>query len=128
MIKTGIKMQIKQTLQDIKIDMVFPLVLLLVLNLVACINLECCIIVFLVLPVMVSSFYIYCAKKCQKTNFFLVYAVLSGLYLLGVFEFFVPLLELQPVENYIFISLIFISVFCFFKVNFLFIILFIIND
>lgn len=114
-----LKMQAKQLLQNVKLDMILPFVLLLVLNLVACINLECCIIVFLVLPVMIASFYIYCAKKCQKTDFFLAFAVSSGLYLLGIFEFFVPLLELLPSENFIFVSLIFISVFCFYKVSFM---------
>lgn len=52
-----------------------------------------------------------------RTNFFSIYAVSSGLYLLGLFEFFVPLLELLPQENFIFISLIFVSVFFFYKVS-----------
>lgn len=52
-----------------------------------------------------------------RTNFFLVFIVASALYLLGLFEFFVPLLELLPQENFIFISLIFVSVFCFYKVS-----------
>jgi len=66
---------------------------------------------------MVSSYYIYCAKQCARTNFFFVFAVSSGLYLLGLFEFFVPLLELLPQENFIFISLIFLSVFFFYKTH-----------
>lgn len=112
-----LRMQLKQFLQNIKIDSVLPILLILIVNLIAFINVECCIIVFLVLPVMVSSYYIYCAKKSARTHFFTVFAITSGLYLLGLFEFFVPLLELLPQENFIFISLIFISVSCFFKVR-----------
>lgn len=112
-----LRMQLKQLLQNIKIDSVLPIGLIFVVNFIAFINVECCIIVFLVLPVMVSSYYIYCAKKSARTHFFIVFAISSGLYLLGLFEFFVPLLELLPQENFIFISLIFISVSCFFKVS-----------
>lgn len=108
-------MQLKQFFQNTKIESVLPIILIVVVNLVAFLNMECCIIVFLVLPVVVSSYYIYCAKKSARTNFFCVFAISSGIYLLGLFEFFVPLLELLPQENFVFISLIFISVSCFYK-------------
>ena len=111
-----LKMQLKQFLQNTKIDSVLPIAMIVAVNLIAFINMECCIIVFLVLPVVVSSYYIYCAKKSARTNFFCVFAICSGIYLLGLFEFFVPLLELLPQENFIFISLTFVSVSCFYKV------------
>lgn len=61
-----------------------------------------------------------------RTNFFLVFGIASGLYLLGLFEFFVPLLELLPEENFIFICFIFVAVFCFYKVSLEFDLIFII--
>jgi len=108
-------MQLKQFLQNTKFDSVIPIALIVAVNFIAFINVECCIIVFLVLPVVVSSYYIYCAKKSARTNFFCVFAISSGIYLLGLFEFFVPLLELLPQENFVFISLIFVAVSCFYK-------------
>lgn len=110
-----LKMQLKQFLH-IKIDSVLPILIIVAVNLIGFLNVECCIIVFLVLPVAVSSYYIYCAKKSARTNFFCVFAIASGIYLLGLFEFFVPLLELLPQENFVFISLSFIAVSCFYKV------------
>lgn len=52
-----------------------------------------------------------------RTKFFVVFAITSGGFLLGLFEFFVPLLELLPQENFIFISLTFLSVLLFYKVS-----------
>jgi palmitoyltransferase len=47
-----------------------------------------------------------------------IFTIASGLYLLGLFEFFVvPLLELLPQENIVFITLIFISIIFFYKVS-----------
>lgn len=53
-------------LQSFPIGIISPILLILVVNLIAFLNLECCIIVFLVLPVILSSYYIYCAKKCER--------------------------------------------------------------
>lgn len=60
-----LSMQFTQLLQT-KIDSLVAVVLIVVVNLVAFVNVECCIMVFLVLPVMLSSYYIYCAKKCAR--------------------------------------------------------------
>jgi hypothetical protein len=43
-----------------------PIFLILFANLIALSGLEVCVIVFLVLPVVLSSFYIYCAKKNSR--------------------------------------------------------------
>lgn len=61
-----LRMLLKQILQKARVDTVAPIVLLFIVNLVAFLNEECCIMVFLVLPVALSSFYIYCAKKCAR--------------------------------------------------------------
>lgn len=61
-----LKMQLKQFFQNTKIDSILPVALIALVNLLAFINLECCIIVFLVLPVGLSSYYIYCAKKSAR--------------------------------------------------------------
>lgn len=131
---TWLKMHLKQLYQNTDLDSLVPIALILLVNLVAFVNIECCIIVFLVLPVVLSSYYIYCAKKSARyattnsafpylivlpfrTNFFFVFAISSGFYLLGLFEFFVPLLELLPQENFVFIALIFTSVSFFYKVK-----------
>lgn len=62
-----LKMKLTQLLRT-KIDSLVAVVLIVVANLIAFLNVECCIIVFLVLPVMISSYYIYCAKKCARSD------------------------------------------------------------
>lgn len=99
-----------------KIECLSPIILILLLNLIASFNIESCIIIFLLLPVALSSIYIYCAKKCGRTNFFFAFGISSGCYLLILFEFFVPLLELLPQENFIFILLISLALFFFIRV------------
>lgn len=61
-----LRMQLKQLIKSARIDCFTPFVLLFVMNLIAFLNMECCIMVFLVLPVMLSCFYIYSAKKCAR--------------------------------------------------------------
>lgn len=122
-------------MKNTKFDALVPVLLIAVVNSIAVQNVEFCIMIFVALPAMVASYYIYCAKKCAKlvaqnsvdgatnsalssrTNFFVIFAICSSLYLLGLFEFFVPLLELLPQENFVFIVLIFVSVFLFYKVS-----------
>jgi len=53
-------------LKGSKVELIVPLILLLVLNLIAVINLECCIIAFLVFPVIIASSYIWFAKKYSR--------------------------------------------------------------
>jgi hypothetical protein len=52
-----------------------------------------------------------------RTKTFIVFIILSGIYLLCLFEFYVPLLELLPQENFVFITLLFITIFFFYKVS-----------
>lgn len=66
-----LSMQFTQLLQT-KIDSLVAVVLIVVVNLIAFLNVECCIMVFLVLPVMLSSYYIYCAKKCARSAFIFI--------------------------------------------------------
>ncbi|CRL08620.1 CLUMA_CG021282, isoform A [Clunio marinus] len=65
------KTHFKIFLSFINFDTLVPIILILLVNTIAFLNVECCIIVFLVLPVALSSYYIYCAKKNARTNFFL---------------------------------------------------------
>ena len=132
-----VKMQLKQIFQNIKIDSVLPILLIIVINLIAFNSFECCTLVFLGLLFAMPFIYYYCAKKssrfvvikffCEvdqkflnflsRTNFFFVFGVSSGIYLLVLFEFFVPLLELLPQENIVFITLTFVSVYFFYRVS-----------
>ncbi|KAL7023698.1 hypothetical protein ACKWTF_012743 [Chironomus riparius] len=102
-------------LKGSKIELIVPLILLLVLNLIAIINLECCIISFLVFPVIIAACYIWFAKKHSRTNIFLALSVISCIYIVFIFEFTLPLLELLPQENFIFVTFIFLTVYFFYK-------------
>lgn len=52
-----------------------------------------------------------------RTNIFLALSVISGIYIVFIFEFTLPLLELLPQENFIFVTFIFLTVFFFYKVS-----------
>ncbi|KAG5671469.1 hypothetical protein PVAND_001664 [Polypedilum vanderplanki] len=98
-----------------KFDVLLPLIFILATNFIAIVSLEFCIMIFLVFPVAITSFYIYCAKKSSRTNVFFIFSLLSAIYFICLFEFFVPLLELLPQENFVFVSLITLTVIFFFK-------------
>lgn len=66
-----------------------------------------------ILPTYDFFFYVIC-----RTKFFCLWFCYSAAYLLVIFECFVPLLELLPQENFAFITLIAITLFCFVKVSF----------
>lgn len=53
----------------------------------------------------------------SRTRFFNIWLSFSALFLLCLFEFTVPLLELLPEENFLFIVLLFSTVYCFYKTN-----------
>lgn len=102
-------------LKKTKYDIILPLTFIAVTNMMAILSLECCIMIFLAFPVVISSTYIYCAKKAAKTNMFFIFFLLSAFYLICLFEFFVPLLELLPQENFIFVLTSSLTFIFFFK-------------
>lgn len=53
--------------------------------------------------------------NCFRTKFFLLWAICSKLYLWILFEVTVPLVELLPQENVLFIILYTVSIYCFYK-------------
>lgn len=54
-----------------------------------------------------------------KTKFFLNWSIFSAIYLWILFEATVPLLELLPEENFLFITTMFGAILCFYKVRYM---------
>lgn len=61
-----LRMYIKQKLKGVGVDAVMPIPLLALVNLIASWNFECWVITFLVLPIVVFTYYLHCAKTCAR--------------------------------------------------------------
>lgn len=59
-------MHIKQALKGVGFDAILPIPLIALVNLIACNNFECWVITFLVLPIVVFTYYLHCAKTCAR--------------------------------------------------------------
>jgi palmitoyltransferase len=98
-------------------EIVAPIVILVLCHLFAALNMYCTIFVFTLMPVALIVARNRAVAAMARTKFFVFWLVWSVAYLLVVFEFMVPLLELLPEENLIFILLLLVTGFCFVKVG-----------
>lgn len=85
---------------------------------VAAVNFYAMIVVCIVMPLFLG--YAQWLRKtfAPHTKFFFMWTLWSGIYLYILFEMTVPLMELLPEENFIFITTMFAAAFCFYKVSF----------
>lgn len=103
-------------IHEIKLDSVLPVVLLPLMFAAAAVNLVCTILVCVAVPLLLSYARYYQRKNAPRSKFFFMWAFWSVFYLFLLFQLTVPLFELLPEENFIFVSAIFASVFCFYQV------------
>lgn len=103
--------------KQISMDAVLPMVLLPAMLCIAAINLYWTIIVCLAIPLMLGYAQYVRRNYMPRTKFFFMWAFWSIVYLWILFEMTVPLTELLPEENLIFIATLFGSVILFFKVS-----------
>lgn len=110
----------------ISVEAILPIILLPIMFGIAAINLYCTIFICVTIPLFLGYAQYLRKSIAPRTKFFFLWALWSVIYLWILFEMTVPLLELLPEENFIFISTMFLSMFCFYKVSiFLVIFLFI---
>jgi len=98
-------------------EIVAPIGILVLCHLFAALNMYCTIVVFTLLPVVLIVAKNRAVAAMARTKFFVFWLVWPVAYLMVVFEFMVPLLELLPEENLIFILLLLTACFCFVKVS-----------
>ncbi|XP_058119781.1 palmitoyltransferase ZDHHC23-B isoform X2 [Anopheles ziemanni] len=103
--------------KQITLDNVAPIALLVCLQLLAAVNFYCSLFVFTMIPLMLLYLKRLLGKILPKSKFFILWFLSSGVYLLFLFEFTVPLLEILPQENVAFIALLSLSFIFLFKTN-----------
>lgn len=103
--------------KQISMDAVLPMILLPAMLCIAAINLYWTIIVCLAIPLMLGYAQYVRRNYLPRTKFFFMWAFWSIAYLWILFEMTVPLTELLPEENFIFIATLFGSVILFYKVS-----------
>lgn len=105
--------------RQISIDAILPIVILPIMFSVAAVNFYLLIIVCIVMPLFLGYAQWFRKTYAPRTKFFFMWTLWSGIYLYALFEMTVPLMELLPEENFIFITTMFAAAFCFHKVRFL---------
>lgn len=104
--------------RKISIDAILPIVLLPIMFAVAAINFYLMIAICIVMPLFLGYAQWLRKSIAPHTKFFFMWTLWSGIYLWIIFEMTVPLMELLPEENFIFITTLFGAAFCFHKVSF----------
>lgn len=103
--------------KQISIDAILPIVLLPLMFGVAAINFYFMITVCVVMPLLLGYAQWLRKSYAPRTKFFFMWSFWSGIYLWILFEMTVPLMELLPEENFIFITTLFAAAICFYKVS-----------
>lgn len=103
--------------RQISIDAILPIFLLPIMLGVAAINIYCTIVICVVMPLFLGYAQWLRKSLAPRTKFFFMWSLWSVIYLWLMFEVTVPLLELLPEENFIFITTMFLAIFCFYKVG-----------
>lgn len=103
--------------KQISVDAILPMILLPAMLCIAAIHFYWTLIICITVPLILGYAQYLRRYYLPRTKFFLMWAFWSIVYLWILFEMTVPLTELLPEENFIFIATMFGSVFCFYKVR-----------
>lgn len=103
--------------KQISIDAILPIVLLPLMIGVAAINFYFMMTICVAMPLFLGYAQWHQKTFAPRTKFFFMWSLWSGIYLWALFEVTVPLTELLPEENFIFITILFAAAFCFYKVS-----------
>lgn len=117
LISIGKRFQAVGGARKFSIDAILSVVLIPLMLCVAAIDLYCLLLMCILVPLMLGYAQWLRRSYAPRTKFFFMWSVWSAIYLWLLFEMTVPLLELLPEENFIFISSMFVAVFCFYKVK-----------
>ncbi|XP_055375655.1 palmitoyltransferase ZDHHC23 isoform X2 [Condylostylus longicornis] len=101
--------------KQISLDCVAPMILIPILLCIASIHYVAAVVIGIITLGFLSNFYYQFRSSAYRTKFFFMWIIWSGIYMKFIFQIKVPLLEILPAENYVFIILIGITIFCFYK-------------
>lgn len=99
-------------------EALLPIVLLPIIFGIAAMSFFYMMMMCVAVPLLLAYIYWILKKTAPRTKFFYMWALCSIFYLGILFEITVPVLELLPEENFVFILCTFGSLLCFYKVNF----------
>lgn len=102
----------------LSIDAILPIILLPLMLGVAAISFYSMILICVLMPLFLGYAQWLRKSYAPKTKFFFMWSMWSVIYLWILFQVTVPLFELLPEENLIFISTMFSAILCFYKVRF----------
>ena len=103
--------------KQFSIDAIVSIVLIPLMLAVAAIDLYCMLLMCILVPLFLGYAQWMRRSYAPRTKFFFMWSMWSAFYLWLLFEMTVPLLELLPEENLIFVTAMFAAIFCFYKVN-----------
>lgn len=104
--------------KQISFDAILPIILLPTFIGIAAISFFSMIVVCIVMPLFLGYAQWLRKSFAPRSKFFLIWSICSAIYLWILFEATVPLLELLPEENFIFITTMFGAILCFYKVRY----------
>ncbi|KYN07961.1 PREDICTED: palmitoyltransferase ZDHHC23 [Cyphomyrmex costatus] len=102
--------------KQISVDAMLPLLMVPILAVIAAQAFLCTVVVFLVTPVLVYYLHHNFLRFLLRTKFFLMWTITSVLMMMLVFEIsVVPLLEILPEENFVFMVFVVGGMWCGYK-------------
>lgn len=115
--KIGDRIRILSGIRQFSIDAILPIIILPISFGVAAINFYFLILICILMPLLLGLAQWHRKMLAPRTKFFFMWILSSGIYLWCLFEMTVPVMELLPEENFIFITSMFGAAFCFYKVS-----------
>lgn len=116
-LKIGDRIRIFGCIQRISIDAILPIIILPIGLGLAAINFYFLIGICILMPLLLGFVQWHRKMLAPRTKFFFMWTLASGIYLWCLFEITVPVMELLPEENFIFITSMFGAAYCFYKVS-----------
>lgn len=117
LLKFGDRIRILGCTRHISIDAILPIIILPISFGVAAINFYFLIGVCILMPLFLGLAQWHRKMLAPRTKFFFMWTLSSGIYLWCLFEITVPVMELLPEENFIFVLSMFGAAICFYKVS-----------
>ncbi|XP_055837323.1 palmitoyltransferase ZDHHC23-B [Episyrphus balteatus] len=103
--------------KQISLDAIVPMLVIPLVIGIAAINSETALIMCIATTLLLGYCYYYLRRTVPRTRFFVMWTFWSVFYLIILFEFTVPMMELLPEENFFLVLLASVTMFCFYRVK-----------
>lgn len=116
-LKFGDRIRIFSGIRRVSIEAILPIIILPISFGIAAINFYFLMLICISMPLLLGLAQWHRKMLAPRTKFFFMWTLSSGIYLWCLFEMTVPVMELLPEENFIFITALFGAAICFYKVS-----------